>query len=625
VRKYWEFNSIIVLLIISSLFIELNLGQLDRSRKVASLYKRMGGCNQHINFFLKPYEDLDEFTVKDLKKLKNKENLDSRFLMRFHQRLKAVSWQYKLNVNELERLKAFPAYKSNPALTTRINQLEIENAAILKEFENEARLDQFLAKSDELFNTYYNGKLEKDELLSHFNEEQLEALLRFFPLDPTKGQKVRAQIISNFFTVAPLILVPLASVAFDGGLTAGLLAGLKLSAGMKGLDIALDLFMNNMTKVVSPQKLVLLTAATTNVPELGASQVSAVIGDPLAEVASTPLGSNPANFLLAGFALFTSLKSQAVTKGIIRSHEKFGPKAIWKTIKSIDRVALRKHLGIAGIFAIDALAFQYIVKPSLEKGNVLPLAAWMTVNIPLLFRYFTKGAREAQLEMGKSIANFKENGAKQIESLLLQNKFEFEETSKELLATVASLKKIKAKRKIKPSEVEKHFKKLKTKFENSETFRLEIERAMHFIDNKDLYVFLKMGGLTDDAVKKLSKKEKIKIVSGIVAGFAAIIGFSVLLDDGVSDLSEAIPGMDKSAGGFFILSFFSSLGEFLVTKKFFSVGNYNAGAENIAYSNAINMMLAKMALATSFFKHHLFTDEDGEPISAIDSSEEPSN
>ena len=107
--------------------------------------------------------------------------------------------------------------------------------------------------------------------------------------------------------------------------------------------------------------------------------------------------------------------------------------------------------------------------------------------------------------------------------------------------------------------------------EASETFKLEIERAMHFIDNKDLFIFLKMSGLSDEAVKKLTKKEKVKIVGGIISGFAAIIAFSILLDSGVSDLTEAIPGMDKSAGGFFILSFFSSLGEFLVTKYSFKL------------------------------------------------------
>ena len=136
-----------------------------------------------------------------------------------------------------------------------------------------------------------------------------------------------------------------------------------------------------------------------------------------------------------------------------------------------------------------------------------------------------------------------------------------------------------------------------------------------FIDDKDLHVFLKMGNLPDDAIKKLSRAEKIDIVKGITIGFAAIIGFSVLLDMGVSDLTEAIPGVwINPRGGFFILSFFSSLGEFLTSKKLFSARDYSGGAQNITYSNAINLMLAKMAMATSFFKHHLFTDETGELI-----------
>ena len=100
-------------------------------------------------------------------------------------------------------------------------------------------------------------------------------------------------------------------------------------------------------------------------------------------------------------------------------------------------------------------------------------------------------------------------------------------------------------------------------------------------------------------------------------------GFSVLLDNGISELPEAIPGMDKSASGFFIMSFFSSLGEFLVTKNFFASGNFVAGAENIAFSNAINIGLAKMAMATSYFKHSFFKEELG-PETAEGASQDQS-
>lgn len=598
-----------------SFIVESNLGVVTRGRSVASLYAGTGGCNHHMSYFLQPYKDLDEFTSKDLKKLKQNEELSSEFLQRYHARMRAVMWQFHLNNKEIERLNSLPDYKINSAIETRINELAIANDSILKEFKGEDGFTRSMKELEVLFNDFYNGRITNKEIGEKLTENQIEALIRFFPLDPTTGQKVTKKVVSNFFTVAPLILVPIASVALDGGLTAGIMAGLKLSAGIKGLDWALDLFMDNMTRVVSAQKLILLTAATTNIPELGASQVSAVIGDPLAEVASTPLGSNPANFLLAGFALFTSLRAQAVTKGIIRSHERFGPNAIWKTLKGIDRKAMRKHLGIAGIFAIDALIFQYMVKPAMQQGNMLPLIGWLTVNIPMLFKYFRKGAVETQIEMGKNIIGFQEGGAKRVADLMKRSSFEFEETGKSLLAIADEAKKLQVSKKgrINPKKVEKLFKEFKENIEKSPTMRMEIERAMHFIDDKDLYVFLKMGNISDGEIKKLTKAEKIDIVKGIALGFAAIIGFSILLDMGVSDLTEAIPGMDKSAGGFFILSFFSSLGEFLTSKKLFSMGDYAGGAQNIAYSNAINLTLAKMALATSFFKNQFFNDVPAAP------------
>ena len=143
---------------------------------------------------------------------------------------------------------------------------------------------------------------------------------------------------------------------------------------------------------------------------------------------------------------------------------------------------MRKHLGIAGIFAIDALTFQYIVKPAMKQGNMLPLMAWLTVNIPMLFKYFRKGAVEAQLEMGKNVAGFQAGGAKRVAELMQKNTLEFENTANDLLSIAEEIKKLEVseKGKINPKKVEKAFKEFKTKMEESETIRMEVERAMHF-------------------------------------------------------------------------------------------------------------------------------------------------
>ena len=155
-RKYWEFSSIISLLLIISFIAQNNLGHLAKRRSLASLYRGVGGCNQHINHFLQPFKDLDGFTSKDLKQLKSLEGLDNNFLMRFHARIKAVRRQLELNNKELERLNALPEYRKNSAIQTRIKQLEIENDTILVEFQGEETFRKKMDEFEKLFNDYYN-------------------------------------------------------------------------------------------------------------------------------------------------------------------------------------------------------------------------------------------------------------------------------------------------------------------------------------------------------------------------------------------------------------------------------------------------------------------------------------
>ncbi|MBT5338168.1 hypothetical protein HOL46_02825, partial [Candidatus Falkowbacteria bacterium] len=74
---------------------------------------------------------------------------------------------------------------------------------------------------------------------------------------------------------------------------------------------------------------------------------------------------------------------------------------------------------------------------------------------------------------------------------------------------------------------------------------------------------------------------------------------SVLLDKGVTDMAKSTELLGKGAAGFFIMSFFSSIGEYLATKKFFERGEDKDAMKNIADSNAINVGLAKGAVASS--------------------------
>ena len=85
--------------------------------------------------------------------------------------------------------------------------------------------------------------------------ENFVALLEYEELTQTRTDKVISLAKKEFFTVSPLIFLPAASVLLDGGLTAAIWGGLKLSIGIKGLDMSLDFFMNNAKKVISPPNL----------------------------------------------------------------------------------------------------------------------------------------------------------------------------------------------------------------------------------------------------------------------------------------------------------------------------------------------------------------------------------
>ena len=107
---------------------------------------------------------------------------------------------------------------------------------------------------------------------------------------------------------------------------------------------------------------------------------------------------------------------------------------------------------------------------------------------------------------------------------------------------------------------------------------------------------------------RMTAKEKRKTLVSIVASIAAVMILSVILDDGISRIPDALPFMDKSAAGFFLMSLLSSFPEYLVTAKFFSSGQVTEGVSNIAHSNAINIMLANLAMGASFMTGGLDKD-----------------
>ena len=434
----------------------------------------------------------------------------------------------------------------------------------------------------------------------------IEKFLKYSKL-PKDRLSVRAinLLKKEAFTISPLILIPLASIVFDGGITAAILAGIKLSAGIKGMDIALDKILDNTAKFLSKKHQAFVLAASGNLPEAGSSFLPAMSGRvSMADAGSVPLGSNPANFILAGVALVSATKNIAKAKGILKRGKSFTPALFVKTLRSIDYKAMKKDAGYAAYFVANALLFRYFVKPQMHMGNNLPLIGWLTVNIPSLIYYFTKDLIKSRKIYTGAIKEFNIEELKRITRLSAINRTQFGDSANKMDSILSNLSDMKKKSgKLSPNDIKKSLKDLKKAMKSDQNYRNEIERNLHNLDSKELTALLKFAGIDFKTASTMTKKEIVTSVSAIILGIGGIIMLSGLLDSGVNDITEAFPEMGKSTAGFFILSFFSSLPELMGTQKLFSRLDFSGGMQNIADSNALNLMLAKMAMAMAYFRH----------------------
>lgn len=458
---------------------------------------------------------------------------------------------------------------------------------------------------------------------------EIEEFLKYSKLPKDNlGRRTLDLLKKEAFTLSPMILIPLATVALDGGLTAGIMAGLKLSAGIKGMDIALDKILDNTVKFLSRKQQAFVLAASGNLPEAGSSFLPALAGrSSIADAGSVPLGSNPANFILAGVALVTATKHIAKSKGILKRGKIFSPALFIKTLRSIDYKAMRKDAGYAAYFVANALLFRYFVKPQMNLGNNLPLIGWLTVNIPSLIYYFTKDIIKSRRVYTGAISNFNPKELGRIARLKEIDRVQFGDSFAKIEDILGKLHKVKKDNgALSPNEVKQALKDLKKSMKADVNFRNEVERTLHTLDSDELTSLLKMAGIDFKTASTMTKKEIVTSVGSIIFGIAGIILLSGVLDSGVEDLTEAFPGMGKSTAGFFILSFFSSLPELMGTQKLFSKLDFSGGMQNIADSNALNLMLAKMAMAMAYFRYQEDPNEIPlNPDSSTENVEEANN
>ena len=131
--------------------------------------------------------------------------------------------------------------------------------------------------------------------------------------------------------------------------------------------------------------------------------------------------------------------------------------------------------------------------------------------------------------------------------------------------------------------------------EDSPEFQAHVHELLKRADMKDLQVLFKTGKIKTGEDEPIDKVRAARLIAGV----GGISFLSWRMDKAISLMPTAIPGLSKGAAGFFIMSFFSSAGEFLVSKKYMERGADEDAGKNITDSNAINIGLAQAAMATS--------------------------
>ncbi len=545
--------------LMSSLFIE-ELTPYKIKRLVEKIDSEEALTNQEEESLLKKFKEVLSEMINNEKEI---ERLEA---------LKEISWSEK---RRLQRLKN--------KLIENPNQENIKN--LIKEIE-----------SGDLASVIREGEHSLDTV---------EDLLNYAALknDPLSRRGIEL-LKKEAFTISPLVLLPAASVVFDGGLTLSIIAGLKFAAGIKGMDLALDAILDNTSKFLNARQQAFVLAASGNLPEAGASFLPAMAGrSTVATAGDVPLGSNAANFVLAGVALLSAAKKIAIEKRFLRKGQRLTPRILVKALRSVDYKAMKKEAGYAAYFVSQALIFRYYVKGQMALGNYVPLIGWLTINVPTIALYFAKDAIKNKRLYTGALKEFKSEEIKRTSDLLKVNKDSFKKSSSAIDQILKDIHSVSQSSSVSPKKAKESLSKLKKAMKNDENFRNEVERMMHTLDSEELTALLKMAGIDFETASTMTKPEMTKSIVTIMAGITGVIAMASVLDSGVEDLSESFPQMGKSAAGFFILSFFSSLPELMGTQKLFSQLNFQGGMQNIADSNALNIGLAELSMGMAYFNH----------------------
>ena len=308
------------------------------------------------------------------------------------------------------------------------------------------------------------------------------------------------------------------------------------------------------------------------------------------------------NLALGGVAMNIAVKDLAVKQGFIKEGQKLTWGVYRKIFSLTNLKTIKNELGHAGFFTLNAFAFQFVVRPYLNAGNPIPLGFWLAVNIPAVYKYFARNSKQTSEQAIETARTIQDHALKKLRDQTLTPDKQYESSPFddfiEKIETIQEGQNTVSFRKLKKS-----LKGVQAQLNQSNTFRNEVNRALGTMGGEEIAHLMRLAGVETEVGNQISKREAIKSITKLLAGIAGVVMLSAIIDSGVSDLPEAIPELDKSTAGFVIMAFFSSIGELMTTTKFFQAAQMQSGTQNISDSNAINLLLGKLAIASSFFKN----------------------
>ena len=353
-------------------------------------------------------------------------------------------------------------------------------------------------------------------------------------------------------------LVVFVAPFYDVNLKVAAAISLKIFVGLFLIDFFLDKLIEHVIKIVPIWYVTSLIASATNLPEFGVATVSALKGDPLDVAPSVALGSNLMNLIL----LFLSF----LAVGLIKIKNRL----FWA---SLNLTGVLETFFFALFFLFIANLYYWVL-----EIDQFYLVFWCFLVIAVFWFYFHKNYLK---DIGKGKSALAQINHQELDRIL--NKLE-KSTGLDSLKNFFVLLDDYV-------EGKKELAKLDDLFEGKEWSTLKNELHNLDLSSFDLAEKQSIFRIFEIFGVHLADRCYKRSVMWVISGLVGIFFCSILLDSSGDDLAVSF-NIGKSSISYFVLSFFTSAGEFLTSYKLASMGKIRESVKNVAVSNLVNLLIA---------------------------------